>query len=389
MRWCSRFGFILAPPVIIVAVMLAVSAINECLLDLALQRSVGGFQQALKRTMELFELSAWAVVFPAGAVVGARPVLMAHGIRSTESPLLALASKNGLESILPPTGIDERFLSSFVREIIPAPGSHVRVLRDRREQGGEFLLFCFRPPAAADFSVEDLVALSRVGRLLDRCFLALVENQEHEFEAGLFRMVGNLHPEGVSVLDNRLRVIFENRRFREQMHVWNHGLLALKNLSLPRQSSLPAAWREACDRSFQAFREVKVPAASGRMAVTQGPLSTLRKTVDDESWLEGAVRYLAFQSPLGVRPYMLLTCAFRQEEGGTEGITLARVAEKHGFSRRETELAELILRGRSAQEIATQLKIALPTVKTHIQHILHKAGVKTRLQFAGLCRPRG
>lgn len=132
-----------------------------------------------------------------------------------------------------------------------------------------------------------------------------------------------------------------------------------------------------------------MPPVNGRMAVTQGPLSTLRKTVDDESWLEGAVRYLAFQSPLGARPYLLLTCAFRQEETASDGMTLVRIAEKHGFSRRETELAELILRGRSAQEIASQLRIALPTVKTHIQHILHKAGVKTRLQFASLCRPRG
>jgi DNA-binding CsgD family transcriptional regulator len=369
--------------------MLAVSALNECLLDLALQRNIAGFQQALKRTMELFSLSAWAVIFPPGSVVGGRPVLMAQGIRTTGGPLLALAAKNGLESIFPPQGVDEQFLSAFVREINPEPKSRVGVLRDRREKGGEFLLFCFRPPTAADFAPDDLVALSRVARVLDRCFLALAESQEQEFEAGLFRLIGNLHPEGLCVLDNRLRVIFENRRFREQMHVWNNGLVALKKLSVPRQSELPTVWRETCDRSFQAFRQLKLPPVNGRMVVTQGSLSTLRKTVDDTSWLDGAVRYLAFQSALGVRPYLVLTCGFRTEQSTAGQLSLARIAEKHRFSRRETELAELILRGSSAREIAAHLKIALPTVKTHIRHILHKTGVKTRLQFAGLCRPQG
>ena len=125
------------------------------------------------------------------------------------------------------------------------------------------------------------------------------------------------------------------------------------------------------------------------MVVSQGSLSTLKKQVDAESWIEGAVRYLAFQSALGVRPYLILTCALHRQQPTASGLSLARIAANLGFSRRETELADLILRGSSAREIADQLKIALPTVKTHIRHILHKSGVKTRLQFVGLCSPRG
>lgn len=230
--------------------------------------------------------------------------------------------------------------------------------------------------------------LGLIGRLLDRCFLTLAQAQELEFEAGLFRLVGNLHPEGLCVLDNRLRVLFENRRFKELMHVWGHGLGALQSLSLPKQSELPADWKKACDQSFQAFREVKFPPVSGKMVVSEGSLSTLRKPFDSEGWIEGAVRYLAFQSALGVRPYLILTCAFHRQQQTATGLNLTRIAQNLGFSRRETELADLILRGSSAREIAQQLKIALPTVKTHIRHILQKSGVKTRLQFVGLCSPR-
>ena len=67
-------------------------------------------------------------------------------------------------------------------------------------------------------------------------------------------------------------------------------------------------------------------------------------------------------------------------------MPFAKIAEALGFSRRELELGELILSGAPAQEIATKLKISLPTVKTHIRNILRKAGVRTRLEFVSLCR---
>lgn len=368
--------------------MVAPSALNECLLDLALQRNLAGFQQCLKRTMEQFGLSAWAIVFPPGAMVGGRPVFMAHGIESRRSVLLAKAQKEGIEAIFPAEGIDVQVLAMLAHEMTPTPSHRFRILRARRDKGGEFILFCYRPATANDFSPAELDILSKVSRLLDRCFIALAQAQENEFEAGLFRLVGNLHPEGLCVLDNRLRIIFENRRFKEQMHVWNRGVTALQNLSLPKQSELPAVWREACDRSFQAFKEVKFPPVSGRMVVTQGSVSVVNHSLDAESWLEGAVRYLAFQSAIGVRPYLMLTCAFRRQQPAAVGLSFEVIAERLGFSRRETELADLILQGSSAREIGSKLKIALPTVKTHIRHILHKAGVKTRLQFVGLCRPQ-
>lgn len=365
--------------------MLAASALNECLLDLALQRNLAGFQQSLKRVLDQFGLAGWAVVFPPTLAPGSRPVFMAHGIRATNSPMLALASKNGLESIIPPQGIDRQFLTDLAGQIAPDPRCTCRILSRKREKGGEFVMFCYRAPSAGDLSPQEIGALGSVGQLLDRCFLALTQAQEQEFEAGLFRLVGNLFPDGLCVLDNRLRVLFENRKFKEQMNVWNGGLAALQNLSLPRQSELPDAWRQACDQCFKAYREVKFPPVSGRMVVTQGSLSTLKLSLGVDVWLEGAVRYLAFQTPLGVRPYLVLTCSFHRDQS-TGAVSLTRIAEKLAFSRRETELAELILRGSSAREIAAQLRIALPTVKTHIRHILQKAGVKTRLQFVGLCR---
>jgi DNA-binding CsgD family transcriptional regulator len=366
--------------------MVGPAPLIERLLDLALQRTLPGFQQTLRETLNVFDLKAWAVVFPPSGEIGGRPVFMAQGIRSADSPLLAAASRNGLDTLFPPQGPEEKMLGALAREMTPPESSRCHVLRTKSERGGEVILFCFRHSNTAAFAQADLDVLVQVLRVLDRCFLALAEAQEHEFQSGLFRMVANLHPEGICVLDNRLRVVFENRKFREHMHAWNHGLSGLQNLSLPKQSELPPAWRSACDKTFGAYKEVKFPASTGRMVVTQGSISNVRKSFDGHGTLDGAVRYLAFQSTLGVRPYLLLTSVYRRAESTAQVLTLTKIAETLHFSRRETELAELILRGSSAREIATQLKIALPTVKTHIRHILHKAGVKTRLQFVGLCR---
>lgn len=50
---------------------------------------------------------------------------------------------------------------------------------------------------------------------------------------------------------------------------------------------------------------------------------------------------------------------------------------------REAQVADLLARGLSDKEIASTLRIALTTVKTHVQHVLHKLGIRRRSQVAG------
>lgn len=48
---------------------------------------------------------------------------------------------------------------------------------------------------------------------------------------------------------------------------------------------------------------------------------------------------------------------------------------------RETEIAELVLRGRNAAYIADQLCLAPGTVKTHTHNMYAKVGVHSRMEF--------
>jgi DNA-binding CsgD family transcriptional regulator len=57
---------------------------------------------------------------------------------------------------------------------------------------------------------------------------------------------------------------------------------------------------------------------------------------------------------------------------------------KLGITQREQEVLQLLVTGKTYREIATELFISLPTVKTHVSHIYSKAKVRNRLELSNL-----
>ncbi|MBI4659568.1 MAG: hypothetical protein HY735_12075, partial [Verrucomicrobia bacterium] len=160
---------------------------NDCLLDLALQRSLTGFEEALKQMMALFQLTAWACIFPPSLQAGGRPLFIANGVK-TDGNLLTRASHDGLASLGFENQTDDTLIETFAGELAPDPSTRWRILRLTRDRRAELTIFLYRSHSSADFSREELEMLGRVGQHLDRCFLLLAKQQEQEFMAGLFRL---------------------------------------------------------------------------------------------------------------------------------------------------------------------------------------------------------
>jgi DNA-binding NarL/FixJ family response regulator len=75
--------------------------------------------------------------------------------------------------------------------------------------------------------------------------------------------------------------------------------------------------------------------------------------------------------------------------GALAGPRQPGAADGEDLTRREREVLELIVAGRSNKRIAFELGIAEKTVKTHVGHVLAKLGVSDRTQAAVLAMQQG
>lgn len=73
-----------------------------------------------------------------------------------------------------------------------------------------------------------------------------------------------------------------------------------------------------------------------------------------------------------------LTPAREACAGEEEKPSLQEFVRQHGLTRRETEITQLILQGKSNAEIAGELFISETTVKKHVSNIFEKTGIGRR-----------
>ena len=141
-------------------------------------------------------------------------------------------------------------------------------------------------------------------------------------------------------------------------------------------------------------------------ALKGGACGYLLKSADIDELGEAIVRALAGQSSISAPMTAKVASAFRlaapeadavaasaavgteaaaAEAGGTAGHDDSGAARVlRALSARERETLELIARGDSNKVIARSLGIAEATVKIHVQHILRKLGLSSRVQAAAL-----
>ncbi|WP_399683059.1 response regulator [Xenophilus sp.] len=124
-------------------------------------------------------------------------------------------------------------------------------------------------------------------------------------------------------------------------------------------------------------------------ALQQGAHGYLLKTVDSEMLVDAIARALRGQSTVSLEMTDKLVSAFQSLQSVPAPAEPAPAADPLAqLSPREREILQEIAAGASNKEIARRLAIAETTVKIHVQHILRKLELSSRVQAAVLLAGR-
>jgi two-component system nitrate/nitrite response regulator NarL len=144
-----------------------------------------------------------------------------------------------------------------------------------------------------------------------------------------------------------------------------------------------AGLREVSPGSRVLMLTVSEDEADLAAALRGGAQGYLLKTADSDLLASAIER--AVQGASTISPEMTgkLVTAFQTLHGGGDAAPPAAEADPiHSLSPREHEILGHIARGASNKEIARALDIAETTVKIHVQHILRKLNLSSRVQAA-------
>ncbi len=119
-------------------------------------------------------------------------------------------------------------------------------------------------------------------------------------------------------------------------------------------------------------------------ALRGGACGYLLKTMDSEMLASAIQRTMAGESVVSPEMTSKLVNAFQAGQGtaATPPAPAIDTDPIHSLSPREREILTLVATGASNKEVARDLGIAEATVKIHVQHILRKLNLSSRVQAA-------
>ncbi|MDR2853262.1 MAG: response regulator [Burkholderiaceae bacterium] len=142
--------------------------------------------------------------------------------------------------------------------------------------------------------------------------------------------------------------------------------------------------REAAPKARILMLTVSEEAEDLATALMRGASGYLLKTVDTEVLAESIMRVHRNESPISPEMTGKLATAYQTLREGTVAQQPAVVQSDpiDSLSPREQQILAEIARGASNKEIARVFSIAEATVKIHVQHILRKLNLNSRVQAA-------
>jgi two-component system nitrate/nitrite response regulator NarL len=146
---------------------------------------------------------------------------------------------------------------------------------------------------------------------------------------------------------------------------------------------------EAAPRARIVLLTVSEDEADLAGALRRGAHGYLLKTIDSDALLQAIERCLRGETVVSPELMPKLVAALQQGAGVPAAAAPAPADALAALSPRERETLAEIARGASNKEIARRLDIAEATVKIHVQHILRKLNLSSRVQAAVYASERG
>ena len=141
--------------------------------------------------------------------------------------------------------------------------------------------------------------------------------------------------------------------------------------------------REVAPRARILMLTVSEDGATLARALQRGASGYLLKTVDSDVLASAIERAMQGESTISPEMTGKLVSAFQALQGGPAADASASSTDPtQSLSPREQQILAEIARGASNKEIARTLGIAETTVKIHVQHILRKLNLTSRVQAA-------
>lgn len=147
--------------------------------------------------------------------------------------------------------------------------------------------------------------------------------------------------------------------------------------------------KEAAPHARVVMLTVSEDEADLASALRQGAHGYLLKTIESDALLAALERCVAGESVISPDMTAKLVSAF--QNSSTTGTATSPPAPDpiDALSPRERDTLRELARGSSNKEIARSLDIAETTVKIHVQHILRKLNLSSRVQAAVFASERG
>ncbi len=154
--------------------------------------------------------------------------------------------------------------------------------------------------------------------------------------------------------------------------------LILLDVDLPGASGIQAlgSLREVCPQVRILMLTVSEDEGDLQAALRGGANGYLLKTMESDDLSRAIQRAARGEAVVSAEMTTKLVAALRQPAAAPSADPSAPL------SPREQEVLQQIARGASNKEIARTLSIAETTVKIHVQHILRKLGLSSRVQAA-------